>query len=311
MWGCVSHWGMDVRLWWLACSQELASPGYWSGSWVWSLFFLPVQVPRTGSGGHVAHSRRLDQKNNIQGCVCFEPRLHTCCRLASEVNWSIRVCTCFDTCSHTDLFNSSWTRVSCVGIQITIISLSKISYFYIKLWGGAASCVNQRWASGDGSRVGTTCLCPPSLPFPSDDVPEGAIRVPSVWCRKTKRCWKWMCETKRLITRKPSEPQGCSDLLSGDSRQSGRQGPLLWSKVYEEACEVELLDLNFYGVCLFVALIILSLQPVLGTQWFLLHLSLQVAEKLPENRGLVWNLSKPCIFQKDACCLLSLGTASL
>jgi len=74
---------------------------------------------------------------------------------------------------------------------------------------------------------------------------------------------------------------------------------------------VELLDLNFCGVCLFVAMIILSLQPVLGTQCFLLDLSLQVAEKLPENRDFVWNLKKPSIFQKDAHCLLSLGTASL
>lgn len=95
-----------------------------------------------------------------QGCVCSEMRPHTCWRLASEVNWSIWVCTCFDTCSHTDLFNSSWTRFSCVGIQITIISLSRLSYFYIKLWGEAASCINQKRPSGVGSRVGTTCPCP-------------------------------------------------------------------------------------------------------------------------------------------------------
>lgn len=74
---------------------------------------------------------------------------------------------------------------------------------------------------------------------------------------------------------------------------------------------MELLGLNFCGVCLFVAMIILSLQPVLGTQCFLLDLSLHVAEKLPENRDFVWNLKKPSVFQKDAHCLLSLGTASL
>lgn len=76
---------------------------------------------------------------------------------------------------------------------------------------------------------------------------------------------------------------------------------------------MELLGLNSCGVCLFVAMIILSLQPVLGTQCFLLDLSLQVAEKsqVPENRDFVWNLKKPSVFQKDAHCLLSLGTASL
>lgn len=58
--------------------------------------------------------------------------------------------------------------------------------------------------------------------------------------------------------------------------------------------EVELLDLNFYGffVCLLLIMIILSLQPELGTV-LLLRLSLQVAEKLPEGRGLVWNLKTP------------------
>lgn len=55
---------------------------------------------------------------------------------------------------------------------------------------------------------------------------------------------------------------------------------------------MELLGLNFCGVCLFVAMIILSLQPVLGTQCFLLDLSLHVAEKIPENRDFVWNLKK-------------------
>lgn len=72
-----------------------------------------------------------------------------------------------------------------------------------------------------------------------------------------------------------------------------------------------LLGLNSCGVGLFVAVIILTLQPVLGTQCFLLDLSLHVAEKVPENRDFVWNLKKTFRIPEGCASPLSLGTASL